>query len=766
MKNLFLYSALAATALLGLLSGCVQKEDPYVEPAINPDDPALRTYEYSLLIPAANEAQTVVLKDFTKPVYKVDNPASWLTVEVLEEMQDGFPVMEVTSSQDNKDQEVTVTIKSEAREEIRLVAYFSLDGDAASGANADFYTDWEHCETVMINGKSAPVNLPWITNSENNIPYEVTKQYRKAEGWEMAFCSLSNTATDDICYFALYNKWSGTLRVFHYVLNPLGYGQEIDYKVWMGRQKTANNAAFYNSLEFGVPASHTLAAGNLAPDATFIGSKTNQSQSFMTWVTPYLRETQKLVPGWYCFDLDMTGYVPKGTQWRDYRDDLKMSIVPVSREVQDITLRGSLVGDIGGTFDNPETIQYGGGNCLSGVSGVLGMIGNTMSGKLGSTAQYASTLQGSKPFQVAGHSLFWGGMACSLATSLIDFIGGAISEEPTYEYCPGKIDLKMDAQLDLSGTISNYVSSKDPIFNVTLDNINATNGANGHFGRGIWSLAEDPVVYLDSDDLMADYDHFTIYNKFDGQTQYYSSDFNAYGVRFVYFLDPTSVKVNINPDLFPNIEKVYVSTTCGVYPSRQSGYADSYRSFLRLPSHKIDLAPGEYKQVVRLSNSSTPRILRVKPQDLLLNGPDEYETPANSTQMQQKGSEYRYYGRKVYAGDKDIIVDPQIYMCITTPNGHITDPHLPGDLIVAVEICFEAEGNTYIFTKCFVPRIEVIDRSQTLAKYTELQKYADDCAAGKATGTLANISVPVHHPDGDVLLAKTLRMLKRVKDGK
>ena len=759
MKKHFFLASLAMTALVGLLAGCSQKEE-YKEPEINPDDPALVTYDYSILIPAANEAQAVLLRDFTKPVYKIDNPAQWVTVEVSDQTLDGFQVLNVISNQANKDLEATVTIKSEAREEIKLLVLQGKVAGADAGGNADFYTDWENFSTIKINGKANPVATPWMVESQNNIPLELAEQYKKEHGWEMAFCSLNNTATDRLCYFGLYNKYNGTLRVFHYLNDPTGYGQEISYQVWMGSQSSSNNAPYYNSFELGIPANHSFDKGNLNKNSNFVGNA-KQSQPFMTWVTPYMRFSNSLVEGWYCFDLDMSGYIPGGTQWRDVSDNLKMSIVPVIRNTQDITLRGTLAGDLGGTFDNPQTIQKGTGNCLSGVCGILNMAGGMMSGQLGTASQYAMTL--SQPGTMAakmGSGSFYGGLAMSTASSILGIVGDLLTtEEPEYQYIPGRIDMKLDAQLDLSGTISNYTSSKEAIFNVSKDNINTTNGDAGHFGRGIWGLAEDPIVYVDADDLLADYDHFTIYNKFDGKNQYYSSDFNSYGVRYVYFLDPASVKLNINTDLFPDVQNVTMSTVCGVYPSRQSGYADAYRSFLCLDNPEFKLATGTFNEVLRLGPNSKPRIIKLSPRELLATGPDEYETVANSKKVQQKGASHSYYGYVVNAGNKDIIVNPQIYMNITQPNGHINNPRLPSDLIVSVQITFEANNSTFIFTKCFVPRIVMISHEETMQKYEQML----DFFLNPVTNLANAPSVKVKHPRYDIHYAKPVHMLGLVK---
>ena len=763
-----LFHMMTALALACAFAGCGKDIPPVV-----PEEEATPS-EYTVVIACKGDVQTRVLTGFSAPVAQIDNPASWLSVTPRKETEDGHPVIEVTSSRqaDTEIEDVTVKLVSENGEVANVLVQQGvyLQGDAYSGANADFLTDWENCEEVRINGKPNPVATPWVSNSQSNIPYEVRKQVSKAEGWEMAFCSLNNTATDKICYFALYNKWSGTLRVFHYLIDPTGYGQEISYQVWMGRQKAVNDAPFYNSLEFGVPSRHEFGT-SMTRNACFVDSKEpgaerHQTQSFMAWVTPYMEFTNNLLDSWYCFDLDLTGFLPGGTQWRDVNDDIKMMIVPLFRNVQTITLRGTLTGDIKGSFENPETIQKGGGNCMSGLCGVLDWISGTASGSISSSNQYASLLKNDQSSftQKTAPYMFWGGFACNVASGLLGFIGKKMAEPVSYEHIPGKIDMKLDATLDLAGTISNYTSSGQSIFNVTLDDINSANGDNGHLGRGIWSLADDPVVYIDKDDLLADYDHFTLYDTGGG---YQNSDFADYGVRLVWFFDPTSVKVNLNTDLFPDVGEVFLSTTCGVYPNRPAGYTADYRSFLMLenPFFSLNSQPGT--RVVRLGPDSKPRIITADRNAILLNDNTEFETPGNSVLVRQKGGDHRYYGREIEIGQSDIlyktvIVDPQIYLACDGKD--ISLPQAP-DLVVTVSLTFESQGSTFLYTKSFIPRIELIDRTTTLQKYAALTKYAETCANQvPQPAYVANApSILAYHHDGDVLVAKSLRMLELVK---
>lgn len=709
--------------------------------------------DYEIILPFVEEEGTLMLEHFTTPIQKIACEADWLAV-ASGDMRDGHPVLRVRSLSDaDKEREAMVTVWSEDNElaHVRVVQGGFLLSNSLDAANIDFINDWENCTTVKINGETDPVATPWVSDNQCNIPYEIRKQCKKADGWEMAFCSLNNTATNKICFFALYNKWTGTMRVFHYIKDPRGYGNEITYRVWLGRETATNNNPYYHSLEYGVPANHVMNT-SLQSHANFVGSP-EQTQAFMTWVTPYLLFTNSLVSGWYCFDLDMSGYVPTGTQWRKVEDDVKMIIVPQISNRQDITLRGTLVGDMGGSFENPQMIQHGGGNCMSGICGILNQLSGQASSSISSGVAYANAMKNADAIgQYLTPIKYWGGFAASITSSLLGLVGDYMAEPVSYENIPGKIDMKLDAQLDLAGTINSYTSTDQAIYNVTLDNINNSNGENGHVGSGVWSLAEDPVVYIDKDDLISDYDHFTVLATDDG---YSGSDFGEYKVRMMWFFDPTSIKINLNRDLFPDVQQVKVTTTCGIYTGRTTGNTDPYRQFLMLPDRPtFSLNSNSTSKVVRLNATSTPALHVATCEDLLVTGNTEFETADNSAVVQQPGGNYRFYGYEADAGGKKVMVDPQVFLAYN--GGAIEMPQAP-DFIVTVNVVFESAGSTYLYSKCFVPRIELIDRVTTKQKRAALLEYRNNSHSGLPTGSLANApSVPVYSPDGDRLIARTL----------
>ena len=272
-------------------------------------------------------------------------------------------------------------------------------------------------------------------------------------------------------------------------------------------------------------------------------------------------------------------------------------------------------------------------------------------------------------------------------------------------------------------------------------------------GRGIWSLAEDPVVYIDKDDLISEYDHFTIMDNMDG-SGYTASDFGNYGVRFMWFFDPTSVKVNINRDLFPDVTEVKVTTTCGIYTGRPMGNSDVFRDFLTMDERPtFSLNSDSTNKIVRLGPDSSPAIRQASREDLLVTGNVEFETADNCEVVMQDGSNFRYYGYNADAANKTVMVDPQVYLAY---NGNAIEMPKAPEFVVTVNLVFESAGNTQIYSKCFVPKIQLVDRATTLQLRDKLQQYHDNSQNGLSTGSLANGNVPVYSPDGDRLIQRTL----------
>jgi hypothetical protein len=113
-------------------------------------------------------------------------------------------------------------------------------------------------------------------------------------------------------------------------------------------------------------------------------------------------------------------------------------------------------------------------------------------------------------------------------------------------------------------------------------------------------------------------------------------------------------------------------------------------------------------------------------------------------------------------GGQDIMVDPQVFLpFVQKDNTYLLEALTAPDFVVAVHIIFEtSDGMSFHFSKCFVPRVEVVDHTTANKKVVNIiNNYAAKCNKEESTGTLANDpSVPVYNPDGFPLVGKTLEM--------
>ena len=121
-----------------------------------------------------------------------------------------------------------------------------------------FLTDWENVKNVTLyynHGATTQVPTPWnLQNSQIAIQSSIGSDVLKADGWEMAFSTIGydNPGRN---YFGLYNRELGILRIFFYCDKDVtGTGNHFYFHVQMGDQR--NRESFYGTLPFGVPMNH------------------------------------------------------------------------------------------------------------------------------------------------------------------------------------------------------------------------------------------------------------------------------------------------------------------------------------------------------------------------------------------------------------------------------------------------------------------------------------------------------------------------------
>ena len=733
-------------------------------------------YNYQAVMFGSSDAQFITIDSIASSLTSVTSNASWLKVSQLPDLDaQGHTVLSLESSKPAKEGDVaTVSITAQNGEQATVVVTHKAmgNGDALQGGNSDFITNWWNHQTIALQGFEYEQRAPWTVEGADHIPDEVRRQVTPSQGWEMAFSYLNDESLRDVRYFALYNKWSGQMRVYTYIVNPTGWGSDLMINAYFGNSRHNDMYPFYNLHEYGIPTCH-VPGTSLLRTAKLVSS---QSQTFQTWLTPF-RYSQSITPGWYCFEFDMSGYVPKGVDWlKKDEDEPRFKFFAETVNNQQVNLKGALRGDISGTFSNPEIIQHGGANATSSIFSALGSglsgISGLATSSIASSNAYASLMKNGGD-EGAGSWLnptkYWGGFACSIAGGLFSFIGNRMEEPITYDTIPGKIDLTIDASLTLDGYIKAATGNSQRGLSVSPQGVYSANGASGHVGKGVWSLAEDPVVYIDKEDIIATEQDF---NLLCTETGYSLTTFPDYNARIVYAFDPTSVKLNLNEDLFRDIQDVTVTTNVGVMPNYPYGHTDAYRQMLMLGDRpSFSLAEGKTSGTITVGSRQAPYVTKLGLDDLLVEtGSDAYETASNCKIVTQKTADgknwQRFHGRLIEMPEtgKQIIVDPQVFIPCTDDGKEISYPTAP-DFVVRVDVQFSAlddngQRKYFQFGKLYIPKVIITDYDGLLAVNNRLKDYSKKCESSQPINTLANDQkVQVRYPGGHRLIAKTLRLL-------
>lgn len=637
-----------------------------------------------------------------------------------------------------------------------------------------FLTDWEHCHAVQMVGIDDKQYLPWHGASGNNIPTEIAFDVKKENGWEMAFCELNDPNANKNRMFGLYNKYTGVLRVFHYIENTPTNANELIYWVSASKSHLDDRYPLYHLMEYGVPANHQW--GSSLNGKVLLRTASTEQEPFSCYISPYTeRNIRTITPNWHCFDIDLSGYLPAGKDWRKgIAQQGQITIFPVTVSKSDVSLTGKLFGSIEGSITDQQIMKTGGGNSMSGICGMLNSISNFMSGQIPSAQNYYTALN-NKNIPDWKRSMFpflsMGSMALNVTSAILGYFG---DEEPEQqEIIPGKIDLGMNAEINLSGVISAYTANNEAALKLTPELMNVGNG-NGNLGSGVWGLADDPVIYVSKEDLMANVDHMNIYH--DGK-YYVNDEFYQYDVRLVSFFDPRTVKVNLNTSLYHNIRNVVVTSNYGIYTNREVGYTKDYRDFMMFENYPTFSLTNGKKGVCRLNKNTIPHIHEVDINDLIVSGYEVKGNKANTVNLGSNcgpfekedicryatlpGSIIGVYGRQLNAMGKEMVMMPQVF--IPCAPEKVFAPQMP-DFLVSVNVTFTCDEGSFQYSKTFIPRVQLIGHSDLARFFNELSDYSAKCKNEQPVGTLANnAGVRVYDKHNDLFLARTLKMLAMCK---
>ncbi|MCR4789461.1 MAG: hypothetical protein K5839_00105, partial [Treponemataceae bacterium] len=371
-------------------------------------------------------------------------------------------------------------------------------GTGSNSANTSqeetFWNDWENMEFLSINDRGVldtKVAAPWNNRASLTLMSEaVCKDRRKRDGWEMAFSLMNKEGYPDTNYFALYNKYIGTLRIFYYCnVDVAGSGSDFAYDV-VFETDSGDFKSFYNSLRYGIPFNTSV-----NKNVDLLGG--GISQTFHVLATPYSEiGMTTLRKGWHAFDIDLSAY-SQGKHFVIDGTRLKIACKSVSNSSVSLgtDIIGKIDGDMAATIKKEAVMAKsdGIGGILSNISACLG---DTFQSSL---ASIEAAICGG-PFGSMNKYSLWASSAFNMAAKVANYLTGTPDNVPDPELkLTGSFNLKLGATANTNGYITASVSNNVPQVTIRSDSFNP----DSHIGEGVWQITNSPVIYVMNNRLLS-----------------------------------------------------------------------------------------------------------------------------------------------------------------------------------------------------------------------------------------------------------------------
>lgn len=142
--------------------------------------------------------------------------------------------------------------------------------------------NWEE-EPIYEICEDYKMTLPWYDGTAGMLDYYISDDYTKRQGWTMLFNTLNDKTDCNQNYLIFYNKFTGVIRVFYYLLNNVD-GDSGFFKLWF----SDFNALLNNEEYFAQPITSEI----LSKSAKY----SNLSHFLYSWIGK----------GWNAFDVEIT----------------------------------------------------------------------------------------------------------------------------------------------------------------------------------------------------------------------------------------------------------------------------------------------------------------------------------------------------------------------------------------------------------------------------------------------------------------------------
>ena len=401
------------------------------------------------------------------------------------------------------------------------------------------------------------VYFPWYKGDviSTNLDPEFCDDITPENGWEWVLNLCGDRTIPNNNFFALYNKYSGILRIFYYMPNNVTSGTDHMWEIDM-----TNMMAQRSVWGYGLPMD--LKITNKAA----IGQ--DKANFFVDYITPYVRQAApdgKITPnqGWWAFDIDMSLYRPDDYS---FADNQSMSLQMRSWDEEHISLTSAITGKLDGDMKLDQTKTR---TIVSKKKGLFGFINDGI--KLGKTA--ASAIASAKKGDIKG-ALKNGISTAKDGYALYGALKNNKNSSTTVTDTLSRISGSFNASVQADAETEGIIQSSKPVMGAASPTIPGKKfiKAGTGVGDGVWNLKTSPVVY---------YFHHGMFHFSTGVRD---------GTYIIYFFDPSSVDVVLNPDVFPEseVEWAEVSALCGVRNETNNGSIKKYRSAYGL-DYKLSL---------------------------------------------------------------------------------------------------------------------------------------------------------------------------------
>ena len=564
------------------------------------------------------------------------------------------------------------------------------------------------------------VELPWNAKSNNsNLPMNFCNDITPENGWDLVMNYCGDTSETNRNFFALYNKWTGVLRFFTYVPKGFESGNDHLWEVIINGQ-----AGLRQGLPYGLPIDKTVT------NPSAIGMDVSGSSHFVSpWVAT--RSTDGLITpraGWWAFDVDMSQYQPNLNMSNDM---IRLQMLSWKKQQANFfsemtaSLDGSISAKIKTELTEKASQLNTANESMQMVFSAASIVGNAYTGQAGSA--FSSI----------------GDMTDHMTT-----LAGKNESTTTFS---GSINMSLKGKITTSGVLSN----SEPVVGVSSPTISFSefDTKNTQLGRGVWNLKTSPVVWLTDATARFESELISFWKSYNPDMYMYSEINNRYFLPCdadFYFFDPSSIEVELNPDLFPasQVEWTQVEAYCVSHAENGVRGTDNFRKAFGLqPRHDKNRYFGVVNYLGAGNQNTFDDLQNVF--DFLHYSNDKWGLDYPAIVSTPKYNDY--YDAVVGRGKAGSVALEPMALC-DGRNDESKNPRVPAlEVMVCLKVKVKGQSEPYFYVRHYLPEIQLLKTHNqwNKAKWkwefpSELNTFWQNLKARQPKGTGINRQSPTY----------------------